>query len=133
MRGKTRVSAALAFYGLALTAWLGIAALPSIQFPYWGALPIVLSLAGTALLAWGLTVYGIDVRRAKLSRTKDSGVLRAEIEASIARSKADISTNEYWRRIAANYRDEHRVRQIDATLAALRGELAQGERDLKAL
>lgn len=133
MRGKTRVGSGLSVWGLALTAWLGIAALPALQFPGWGALPVVMGIAGAVLLVWGLVVYGVDAKRARKSKASDGRVMRAEIEASIARSRADISTQEYWRTVAASYGDKKRVQQIDANLAALRGELTAGERDLEAL
>lgn len=92
-----------------------------------------MAIAGAVLLIWGLVVYSVDAHRARKSKASDDRVMRAEIEASIARSKADISTQEYWRSVAESYGDKKRVQQIDANLVALQGELTAGERDLKAL
>ncbi len=130
MRGKTRIGAGLAIYGLALTAWLGIAALPTLQVPFWELLPIGLAVLATAILVWGLVVHQVDSQRAMKAKEKDSSLRRKELEASIASLKAGIATHEYWRSVAAMYDDRPRVQQIDATLQGLRADLARAESDL---
>lgn len=123
MRGKNRIGYGLGALGIALTAWLGILALPNLQVEGWWLVPVTVAVVGIGLILWGVVVLGIDARRAKLAKIQKVEIRRAEVDAERQQIEAEIAKHDYWRMVADNYGDGLRLQQINATLAELRAKL----------
>ncbi len=129
MRGKNRIGWGLALLGLALTAWLGVLALPHLQFPRWEWIPIGIAVAGVASMTWGAVVLGRDALRARQSSQAREDVRAVEREANAARIRADIAIREYWLSVALDYDDHARAHAIRAEILKLNAELARNALD----
>lgn len=109
----------------AFSAWL-VYLVPPLAGAEWLLVTIIaLAVASGCLLIWGGVGAVRDTRRSLKAKTGDQALRRLEVQAEVARVRAEIDRHIYWRSVADDYGDHARVSQIDASVERLRFEEAR--------